>query len=81
MAIFGFMVLRSLYQARAYIALFISHSPQGNKPTEKNEILRGFPQRSLRSLWQKSDETNPQFMTAFSILPGLLVSPGNGRNV
>jgi hypothetical protein len=58
----------ALYQARAYIALFISHSPQGNKPTEKNEILRGFPQRSLRSLWQKSDETNPQFMTAFSII-------------
>ena len=57
----------AIYQARAYIALFISHSPQGNKPTEKNEILRGFPQRSLRSLWQKSDETNPQFMTAFSI--------------
>ena len=38
------------------------------EPTEKNEILRGFPQRSLRSLWQKSDETNPQFMTAFSIV-------------
>ncbi len=37
------------------------------EPTEKNEILRGFPQSSLRSLWQKSDETNPQFMTAFSI--------------
>ena len=35
--------------------------------TEKKEILRGFPQSALCSLWQKLDKVKPQFVTAFSI--------------
>jgi hypothetical protein len=27
--------------------------------TEKNEVLRGFPQSSLRSLWQNLNEAKP----------------------
>jgi hypothetical protein len=50
-----------------YIFQIISRSPQGNKRTEKNEILRGFPQSSLQSPRQKLDESKSQFATEFSI--------------